>query len=208
MPAGTTGVEIWFRNYSGAGSTCETWDSNLGSNYWFEVVAPPGAPDWLGNAGVQISRAASAPCTDDVAIAGDIRYDSWARTRATYTNLCFEAYEPGVTDWANPDVWQALDTQVHFRYDDGAFQTAYVNTIGFAGNNALYALPLATMDPFRPYHCPDVPVTTVDVGGESFDQAQLELYFTVGGVELRPAPGAVYTVTFETYAGANSSYCS
>jgi hypothetical protein len=43
--------------------------------------------------------------------------------------------------------------------------------------------------------------------GEELDQAHLELYFTVNGVELRPAPGAVYTVTFETYAGANDVYC-
>jgi hypothetical protein len=30
-------VEIWFRNYSGAGSSCVTWDSNEGANYRFEI---------------------------------------------------------------------------------------------------------------------------------------------------------------------------
>lgn len=37
-------VEIWFRNYSGAGSSCVTWDSNEGANYHFEVWPAPDHP--------------------------------------------------------------------------------------------------------------------------------------------------------------------
>ncbi len=44
VPALATGVEIWFKNDSGAGNFCETWDSNWGRNYYFGVL-PPTAED-------------------------------------------------------------------------------------------------------------------------------------------------------------------
>lgn len=37
IPDDAWSVEIWFRNFSGAGSSCVTWDSNEGANYRFEV---------------------------------------------------------------------------------------------------------------------------------------------------------------------------
>ncbi|MBN1771673.1 MAG: hypothetical protein JXB32_10455, partial [Deltaproteobacteria bacterium] len=37
IPEDAWSVEIWFRNFSGAGSSCEAWDSNDGTNYRFEV---------------------------------------------------------------------------------------------------------------------------------------------------------------------------
>lgn len=47
VPAGTTSAEVWFNNASGAGSTCSTWDSNLGANYHFDVKpAPADDPCW------------------------------------------------------------------------------------------------------------------------------------------------------------------
>lgn len=38
IPADATSVELWFHNYSGAGQSCDTWDSNFGSNYVFEIL--------------------------------------------------------------------------------------------------------------------------------------------------------------------------
>jgi hypothetical protein len=38
IPVGTTGVELWFNNSSGAGSTCSDWDSVGGFNYRFTVA--------------------------------------------------------------------------------------------------------------------------------------------------------------------------
>lgn len=38
IPADATAVEIWFRNYTGAGSSCVRWDSNYGANYRFEIL--------------------------------------------------------------------------------------------------------------------------------------------------------------------------
>jgi len=37
IPEDATSVELWFRNFTGAGSNCEAYDSNLDANYRFEV---------------------------------------------------------------------------------------------------------------------------------------------------------------------------
>lgn len=37
IPEDANEVELWFRNYTGAGSSCEAWDSNLGANYHYDV---------------------------------------------------------------------------------------------------------------------------------------------------------------------------
>ncbi len=39
VPPGTTEIEVWFRNWAGADSPKETWDSNFGRNYRFRVEA-------------------------------------------------------------------------------------------------------------------------------------------------------------------------
>ena len=43
IPVGATSAAIWFKNYSGAGNFCETWDSNLGANYSYGIA--PAADD-------------------------------------------------------------------------------------------------------------------------------------------------------------------
>lgn len=40
IPKGTTAVEVWFRNWTGADSPSEAWDSNFGRNYRFDVRCP------------------------------------------------------------------------------------------------------------------------------------------------------------------------
>jgi hypothetical protein len=37
IPSDADAVELWFRNYTGAGSSCEAWDSNFDANYRFDV---------------------------------------------------------------------------------------------------------------------------------------------------------------------------
>jgi len=37
IPEGATEVELWFHNYTGAGSSCQAWDSNFGENYHFDI---------------------------------------------------------------------------------------------------------------------------------------------------------------------------
>jgi hypothetical protein len=37
IPKGATEVEIWFRNWSGASTPREQYDSNFGGNYRFAV---------------------------------------------------------------------------------------------------------------------------------------------------------------------------
>lgn len=43
IPAGTTSVEVWFKNWTGADSPRESYDSNFGKNYRFDVQQPSGA---------------------------------------------------------------------------------------------------------------------------------------------------------------------
>jgi len=44
IPGDATSVQIWFRNYTGAGSSCEAWDSNYGKNYSYSVSPPLSDP--------------------------------------------------------------------------------------------------------------------------------------------------------------------
>ena len=37
IPDDATGVDLWFHNFTGAGSNCEAWDSNYGANYHFDI---------------------------------------------------------------------------------------------------------------------------------------------------------------------------
>ncbi len=47
IPEGATEVELWFHNYSGAGSSCQAWDSNLGENYHYDIWPPADDPKCL-----------------------------------------------------------------------------------------------------------------------------------------------------------------
>jgi hypothetical protein len=38
IPSDATAVEIWFHNFSGAGDSCDAWDSSYGANYRFDVA--------------------------------------------------------------------------------------------------------------------------------------------------------------------------
>lgn len=96
IPAGTTALEVWFKNFTGAGSTCVAWDSNLGTNYRFDVEPKALAPvQWVGNVGSSFTRACSrvdgAPAT--------VNLDSYLFSRAC-TFVEADVYVPGLTDGA------------------------------------------------------------------------------------------------------------
>ncbi|HEY1100311.1 MAG TPA: DUF6209 family protein [Myxococcota bacterium] len=207
-PEGATELVVYFQNNDRAG--CNVYDSDFGANYHFDVVDEQ--PEWLGNVAASISRGVSSRCAGAVAVAGPVNYDSWARQRAVVTDLCFEVYEPGVTDFDNADLWQQLDVQAHHRFASSTatapFATSYVSFAHRVGNNAQYAVDLRALDPFAWGRCIDgLELTSTSVGGEGHVQATLEVYFTVNGSELRPAAGDVYRVVFDDYASSPRVNC-
>ena len=193
VPADAHRAEVWFEATSVSG--CHEWDSNYGANYAFDAAA---APQWLGLAGNLIIRDANDPCDGGAGAASAFAFDTWARQRAVVSNLCFQVYQPGVTDTdGNP--WQALDAELHYKL---AGQTAWTTTpVAFdrrAGNNARYALSWRALDPFRAYHCPEVASTPSPNGQDT--EIGIAYYATVNGAELRPSPGAAFAGTFSDYA--------
>ena len=96
IPAGTTALEVWFKNFTGAGSTCVAWDSNLGANYRFDVEARPVAQvQWVGNAGSSFTRA----CSRQDGVPASVNLDSYLQSRAC-TFVEVDVYVPGLTDGA------------------------------------------------------------------------------------------------------------
>jgi hypothetical protein len=96
IPAGTTALEVWFKNFTGAGSTCVAWDSNLGQNYRFDVEPKPfAAVQWVGNVGSSFTRACSRV---DGAQLNEV-FDSYLFSRAC-TFVEADVYVPGLTDGA------------------------------------------------------------------------------------------------------------
>ena len=196
-------LQIWFQNNSRWG--CNAYDSNFGSNYHFTVKGADPDPGWLGNAAFATSRATcdAKACDADVhPIAGDVLYDTWVRERAAIREVFFEAWKEGVTDFDNANLWQQLDVEVHSRVRGTTdFAMAYVPFDRRQGNNARYGVDLRGLDPIAraPATCPTFTLT-VDASGQ-YVEAVVELYFTVNGVELRPAAGATYAVRYQNYKG-------
>jgi len=185
---------LWFEATNASG--CHAWDSAFGANYTFDVATPP---QWVGNIGNLLTRATGDACAGAGSAASGMTFDTWARQQAIVTNLCFEVYQPGLTDHDDPNLWQELDVSVHWRGDPMAtFQVAPVNFDRRTGNNARYAYDWRAIDPFRTFHCPGMP-TTVSSDGQ-YVQARIDYFVVVNGFELRPAPGAAYAALFSDYS--------
>lgn len=195
VPAGARSVALWFENTSTSG--CQAWDSNFGNNYVFDTLVPP---QWMGEVRTLITRDANDPCDGGSSAAQPFSFGTWARQRAFITSTCFQIYQPGLTDRDDPDLWQKLDVQVHYRYGGvSSWQTRAVDFDRRSGNNARYRFSLRDVDPLRSYHCPEVPPTPTSDG--QYAEVSFEYYLTVNGGELRPAPGA-------TFAGSYADYVS
>lgn len=205
--AGT--LQLWFENSDVFG--CTAWDSHYGANYSFPIAPPANAPGWVGNASVLLDRAGcNGPCYADAQPLGTgATYDTWARQQAIVTQIFFDVWKSGVTDFDNPDLWQQLDVEAHERWGPSStFTMSYVNFAEYTGNDARYAIDLRTLDPLggingsaltEASQCPPIPATITADG--QYVQVDMELYFTVNGVALQPSGGGPFQVLFQNYAG-------
>lgn len=200
-------LEVWFEETNRWG--CHGYDSNLGDNYRFELAAPVGQPDWVGNASRVIDRwtCSGGPCdASRVSLEQGFRFDTWARQRATIASLYFDVWEEGVTDFANPELWKQVDAQIHVRFaGQEAFTSRYVDFAQYVGNDARYEVRLRTLDPFfampsvvAEESCPDAELTLTPDG--QYVSTEVEFWFSADGVELRPADGGTFKGRFEDYA--------
>ena len=204
LPSESGTLEMWFQNNNRWG--CNAYDSNYGQNYRFTVAASARAPGWIGDGAWVISR---ATCSNGLACDGDRRplttawtYETWARQRAAVRVVSFDVWKAGVTDFDNPNLWQQLDVQMRFRFgSSGAFSTRYVSFERRVGNNARYTVDLRGVDPLPDFPaltaCPSAPLTASPDG--TLVSTTFEYYFTVNGVEYRPAPGATFRGSFSNY---------
>lgn len=204
-------LQLWFQNNSRWG--CNAYDSNFGGNYHFAVQAAANEPGWMGNVRYITSRqTCNGPCESDLHdLTSEVLFGTWTRQRAAIKAIYFEAWKQGVTDFDNADLWKQLDVQVHSRpVGAAAFTTAYVGFDRRTGNNARYALDLGALDPIKGQSviataadCPAFTITAPTDNGGQYVEAVVEVYFTVNGAELRPAPGSTYRVRYQNY---RSSY--
>lgn len=133
VPAGTTELEVWFKNFSGPNGTCVAWDSNLGANYRFAVEPGPLAPvQWVGNAGSCFSRL----CSRQDGAPQDIVLDSYQLSRAC-TFVTVDVYAPGVTDGAELRPW-ALWTRARLTLDGKPLDSRALAFFGRVGNDYRY----------------------------------------------------------------------
>ncbi|MDX2090481.1 MAG: DUF6209 family protein [Kofleriaceae bacterium] len=194
VPTDARSVTLWFENTAIPG--CQAWDSNFGANYTFETLR---APQWIGEARSLITRDTSDRCDGGVPAQTGFSFDTWARQRAATSNVCFQVYEPGVTDRDDPALWQKLDAQLHYKFVGATSSEWRRSPVAFdrrRGNNARYAFDWRALDPLRSYHCPEVtPAITAQPDGNRAE-VRLEYYVTVNGSELRPEPGAAFAGVF------------
>lgn len=203
----TGDLEMWFENVDRYG--CHSYDSDFGKNYHFRVLPSANEPGWVGNASYVIERQTcnAGACPGSWRpLENGFLYETYARQRAAIRQVGFEVWKQGVTDFDNADLWKQLDVQVHRRFvGETAFAHEYVSFDARWGNNAHYALDLRGVDPFGAYRvytkredCPKFKLT-VDASGQ-YVEAEVEMYFTVNGKELRPSgPASTYHGKFQTY---------
>jgi hypothetical protein len=132
IPAGTTALEVWFKNFNftGAGSTCVAWDSNLGQNYRFDVEPKPfAAVQWVGNVGSSFTRACSR--VDGAPL--NVVFDGYVLGRAC-TFVEADVYVPGLTDGAvvKPG---ALYAQAVMTRDGQPMGTSWLSFVARVGND-------------------------------------------------------------------------
>lgn len=169
------------------------------------MCAPDRGPAWIGNAAVKFERGNSHPCSGARLIADSERafeYETWARQRAVVRSLCFEAWEPGVTDWDNPDLWRTLDVQIHYRLTgDADWTTEHVNLSDRTGNNARYGFDLGAIDPLAWPGCPAI----LTEGRTAV--VEMEFFVTVNDELLSGADGAPFVGRFTDHLSTWEQRC-
>ena len=129
IPAGATRAEVWFQNFTGAGSSCVGWDSNNGQNYGFEVVAAPPAVGWAGGLGGSFSRA----CEHQAGLAEPTLLGSYERERACMF-VDADVWVPGLTDAAAPHPERLL-AQAEVSVDGKPASYVWLSYVGRVGND-------------------------------------------------------------------------
>ncbi len=212
VPEAKGDLEMWFEVDNRWG--CHAFDSDFNHNYHFKIGAAQNGPDWVGNAASVINRATceGGPCdANRVGLEHGFSFDTWARQRAAIASLYFDVWEEGVTDFDNADLWKQVDAQIHFRFaGQPAFTSRYVDFFKRNGNDARYQVRLITLDPFFAMpsmvpaeSCPEAQLTLSPNG--QYAMTDVEYYFTIDSVELRPGPGETYHGHFEDYANGYSA---
>src|SRR6185436_8746625 len=131
---------------------------------------------------VRLTRDTADTC--GAAALDGFHFDTWVRQRAAITNACVQVWQPGVTDGDAAPTAETLDVRVTWRgAGTGGWRSAPAHFDRRAGNDARFAFDLRTIDPFAPYHCPDVP--TAPTADGQYVEAPIELYFVVNGTEVR-----------------------
>jgi hypothetical protein len=129
IPTDATAVELWFHNYTGAGSSCQAWDSNYGKNYRFDIWPPASDPRCKGIES-WTSWASDMPYRTDPTCLG---YTVDANVDASYCELYLNGIGDGyMGHYGIPNHWveayvtvgpqqgQLLNVGMHTRYVDVA----------------------------------------------------------------------------------------
>ncbi|MFO0594854.1 MAG: DUF6209 family protein [Myxococcaceae bacterium] len=141
IPAGTTSLETWFQNFTGAGSSCQAWDSNFGANYSFPVSASaPARPQWAGNAGSSFSRA----CARGDGVPASTVLDSYVQQRAC-AFVEVDVWAPGFTDAGDSGL---LFAQVDATLDGVKLAPTDLRFVGRVGNDWRFHFEVPKSDLF------------------------------------------------------------
>lgn len=138
VPRGATSAEVWFKNFTGAGSTCESWDSNLGANYRFVVESRPfAAVQWVGRPGSSTSRL----CARSEGAPDSITLDSYLNERACVW-VEADVYVPGLTDGVGGLKSYAVFAEAELSLDGVAQPAQALSFLGRFGNDYRYRFEL------------------------------------------------------------------
>jgi hypothetical protein len=138
VPPGATRAEVWFRNFTGAGSSCEAWDSNQGQNYAFSVEPrAPAKVAWVGNLGSSFAR----DCARRDGVPSPAVLDGYVRERAC-SFLDVDVYVPGLTDGEAALKPWAIAAQAQLGLDGIAIAPAWLTFVGRFGNDYRYRFEL------------------------------------------------------------------
>lgn len=138
VPRGATSAEVWFKNFTGAGSTCEAWDSNLGNNYRFTVEPRAfAAVQWVGRPGSSTSRL----CARSEGAPDSLTLDSYLNERACVW-VEADVYVPGLTDGVGALKSYAVFAEAELVLDGVAQPAQPLSFLGRFGNDFRYRFEL------------------------------------------------------------------